>query len=287
MASLTADDNSHTIPQDPLKVVEDLKSAGNELFVAGKYKKAQEKYTEAIELGSEDPKLYGNRSATNYQLEFYKDALADAMMALELDPQWAKGYHRKAMALTALLNLEGAVACYELACKIEPNNGGYKKMLARARQRVSEAAKYTKIRGLKHWLSVYGSQSDVRLRLGVLAYFWNASTKPERRAIFFKFLGIIGGASAVDTKVKVGGEEKSQLDILKAKFTDPEIMSDLPLDNYSDLEVPEQWIKHFTDLKQEEKVIYFEQMYVSLNETEKTLVINDLKYFYSYEGPVQ
>ena len=252
------------------------------MFVQGKYNKAQEKYTEAIELGSDDPKLYGNRSAAFYQVECYEKALADAAKAIELDPTWTKGYHRQAMAMTALVNLEGAVEAYEAACALEPENGGFQKKLARARQRVAEAAKHAKIRGLKHWLTVFKAQTDVRLRLGVLAYFWNAATKPERLGIFHRFLALIGGASGA---LAVGdANSKTHVDLLKEKFQDPEIMSDLPLDNYSDLKVPEQWVAHFTALELTDKGVYFEQMYGSLDEMEKTLVVNDLKFFYHYDG---
>jgi tetratricopeptide (TPR) repeat protein len=288
MASLTTEhtvpqDNEHTVPQDdPVAVIEALKNTGNQLFVQGKYNKAQEKYTEAIELGSEDPKLYGNRSAAFYHVECYEKALADAAKALQIDPNWSKGYHRQAMAMTALVNLEGAVEAYEAACALEPENGGFQKKLARARQRVAEAAKHAKIRGLKHWLTVFKAQTDVRLRLGVLAYFWNAATKLERLGIFHRFLAIIGGASGA---LAVGdANAKTHVDLLKEKFQDPEIMSDLPLDNYSDLIVPEQWIAHFTALELTDKGVYFEQMYGSLDEMEKTLVVNDLKFFYHYDG---
>ena len=281
LATASTDDAAatHTLPQDPEHAVEVLKKSGNGFFVQGKYKKAEGLYTQAIDLGSDDPKLYGNRSAARHQLERYEEALADAVRALEIDPTWTKGYHRKAMALTSLDQLEGAVQAYTSACTLEPDNGGFAKKLVRAQKRVEEAAKRAKIRGLKHWLTIFGTQSDVRLRLGVLAYFWNAATKPERLIIFYRFLTIIGG-------IGKGGEEEEeqrQLEILKQQF-DSEKMTDLPLDNYSDLEIPEQWVEYFTALKSEDKGIYFEQMYLSLNETEKTLVVNDLKFFYAYDG---
>jgi|TARA_B100000780_G_C21079581_1_gene434684 hypothetical protein len=61
-------------------------------------------------------------------------------------------------------------------------------------------------------------------------------------------------------------------------------MTDLPLDNYSDLEIPEHWINYFRELKADNKSEYFEAMFKSLHESEKTLVINDLRYFYSYDS---
>jgi tetratricopeptide (TPR) repeat protein len=274
-ASTTATNKETTefLPQDPEGSVETLRRQGNELFVKGKYNKADLKYTQAIELGIDDPKLYGNRSAARHHMERYEEALTDAMRALELDPSWTKGYHRKAMALISLGQLEDAAKAYEDALALDPENGGLQKKLDSARRRVADAVKRSKIRGLKHWLSIFTTQSDVRLRLGVMASFWNEANKSERLQIFYRFLSIIGGVSATD----------DQLELLKANFTEDR-MTDLPLDNYSDLEIPEHWIIYFRELHPDNKGEYFEAMFKSLHESEKTLVINDLKYFYQYQS---
>ena len=113
----------------------------------------------------------------------------------------------------------------------------------------------------------------MRLRLGIMATFWNKASEAERLLIFRQFLSIIVGAS--------GNEE--QLKALQDQFNSNR-MTELPLGNYSDLEIPEHWITYFEDLTPELKVSYFEQMFKSLNEQEKTLVINDLKYF--FQAPV-
>ena len=275
----TSDASSEFLPQNPEAAVESLKKAGNVLFIKKKYKQAELKYCEAIELGSEDPKLFGNRSAARHHMERYEEALTDAMRALEIDPTWVKGYHRKAAALISLGQLQGGAAAYAAAVEIEPDNEGMKKKLASVNKRVVDAARRSRIRGLKHWLSIFTTQSDARLRLGVMASFWNEGTKAERLLIFFRFLAIIGG----DTATSSANGDSSLLDSLKADFTEDR-MTDLPLDNYSDLEIPEQWIKYFKDLSPDNKGEYFEAMYKTLSETEKTLVINDLRYFYSYDG---
>eukprot|EP00946_MAST-07B_sp_MAST-7B-sp1_P004036 g4036.t1 len=267
-----------------------LKTEGNTAFVAGKFRNAERLYSEAISKAEGavtaqgapaaadgdapgfaiDPKLYGNRSAARHHLEDFEGALSDAVHALELDPAWVKGYHRKAMALLSLGKFEEAVLAYEEALRLDPDNAGLKQKLTRAQRRARDHAKRSRVRGLSHWLSIFGSQHDMRLRLGVMASFWNEASEDERLLIFQQFLTIIVGASATD----------EQLQALKGQFT-AERMSELPLGNYSDLEIPDHWITYFRDLTPELKVSYFEQMFKALSEQEKTLVINDLKYFYS------
>jgi len=41
----------------------------------------------------------GNRSAAAYQLKKYDEAMADADKCIEIQPDWSKGYQRKAMCL--------------------------------------------------------------------------------------------------------------------------------------------------------------------------------------------
>ncbi|KAJ7707342.1 hypothetical protein B0H17DRAFT_918085 [Mycena rosella] len=86
----------------------DLKSQGNALFSAKKFKEAGKKYTEAIEAGDEaaDPKglavLYANRAACRLSLKRPMDAKTDAKKATQLDPTYAKAFARLATSQDAL-----------------------------------------------------------------------------------------------------------------------------------------------------------------------------------------
>lgn len=284
-ANATADEDSNAkgSSEPSHEAVLALKQEGNTAFVAGKFRKAERLYSEAIStaqaVAAADPdynvdaKLYGNRSAAKHNLEKYEDALTDAIHALEIDPKWVKGYHRKAIALLSLNKFQAGVAAYEEALKLDPENVGLKQKLKRAQKRAQDHVKRSRVRGLSHWLSIFGSQQDMRLRLGVMATFWNKASQAERLLIFRQFLSIIVGASA----------DEAQLKALQDEFSISR-MTELPLGNYSDLEIPEHWISYFEDLTAELKVSYFEQMFKSLSEQEKTLVINDLKYF--FQAPV-
>jgi tetratricopeptide (TPR) repeat protein len=257
-----------------------LKAEGNAAFVAGKYGTAERLYSGAL-AAAEDAaaapadaadrhKIYGNRSAARNSLDNYEDALTDALRALEICPTWVKGYHRKAVALIALGKMDDGVAAYEEAVKLDPENSGLQQKLARAQKRARDHAKRSRIRGLSHWLNIFGSQQNVRLRLGVMAYFWNEASQPERLLIFRRFLGLIGLEHDDDAMGRTG-------------FTEDR-MTELPLDNYSDLDIPGHWLSYFGALESSDKGKYFEEMFKALSEQEKTLVVNDLKYFFGAPG---
>lgn len=55
--------------QDAKTRAEALKAEGNALYVSRKYKEAQAKYTEAIEVDGENAILYANRAAASLELQ--------------------------------------------------------------------------------------------------------------------------------------------------------------------------------------------------------------------------
>lgn len=57
-----------------------------------KFEKAIELYSQAIEIVSDDPIYFGNRSFAYLKTELYGSALADATKAIELDRNYAKVY---------------------------------------------------------------------------------------------------------------------------------------------------------------------------------------------------
>lgn len=89
---------------------EDLKNRGNELFRSGRYQQAAEQYTEAVKLDPKNALVFSNRSLTHVKLSDYPSALADACRCVEIRPQWAKGYLRKAVALEGLGRYEEVMA---------------------------------------------------------------------------------------------------------------------------------------------------------------------------------
>lgn len=75
-------------------------------------------YTEAIALNPQSQTLYSNRSASLLSLNRLPLALNDAKRAVELDPNWAKGYRRKASVLDAMKRFREALVVYNEALEV-------------------------------------------------------------------------------------------------------------------------------------------------------------------------
>lgn len=76
-----------------------LKAEGNAAISAKNWKLAAEQYTKALAQDPFDHVFYSNRSAAYAESEEYEKALQDADRCIELNPQFAKGYSRRALAL--------------------------------------------------------------------------------------------------------------------------------------------------------------------------------------------
>ena len=66
---------------------------------------ALKKYTDAINLKVETKNnavYYSNRAYINLKLENYGSAIEDANMAIKIDPNFVKAYHRRALAYLKL-----------------------------------------------------------------------------------------------------------------------------------------------------------------------------------------
>ncbi|XP_067933668.1 E3 ubiquitin-protein ligase TTC3-like isoform X2 [Watersipora subatra] len=112
-----------------------LKDEGNECHKAEKYVEAIDKYTDAIKISPYNHMLYSNRAISYLKLKdsTYRDlpshrlrcalsAMSDAFRSVKLDPLYAKGHDRYAMALYALDQQEQARKALEAAIKILESN---------------------------------------------------------------------------------------------------------------------------------------------------------------------
>lgn len=108
-----------------LRLVEEVKSRGNAEFGNRRYDCADALYTKAIEVAPKSyakHSLYGNRSATKLAMNKGEEALKDAEAAIDADPNWAKGYVRKALALQRLKKFDESLAALKQAQKLEPSS---------------------------------------------------------------------------------------------------------------------------------------------------------------------
>lgn len=122
---------SETKPQP--QTSEEAKILGNAAIKEGKAQEAVEWFTVAIGLvkpGEPAHVLYSNRSAAEASCGDYEAALRDAEKAIELKPEWPRGYSRRATALHFLGRLDEARDGYVKALEMDPGNATLEESLA-------------------------------------------------------------------------------------------------------------------------------------------------------------
>jgi len=102
--------------------IEYKKKQGNEAFKANEYQQAAVFYTEALTLDGSQHTLYSNRAACFLKLGRYAQAREDALECVKLEPKFAKGHFRLALALQAEEDPAGACAAFTKALALEPGN---------------------------------------------------------------------------------------------------------------------------------------------------------------------
>ena len=71
-----------------------LKQEGNALMSVKKYNEAIASYSKAIAIDPKNPVYYSNRAAAHSSKYDHLAAVGDAEMAISVDPQFIKAYHR-------------------------------------------------------------------------------------------------------------------------------------------------------------------------------------------------
>lgn len=101
---------------------EELKEQGNQCVKNKSYLEAILHYTHAIKLTADDPILYSNRSLAFLKAKHYYHANEDAEKAIQLKPDWAKAYFRKAEVNVAAGQYDTALLSYGRALQLQPND---------------------------------------------------------------------------------------------------------------------------------------------------------------------
>ncbi|GAA5909504.1 Hsp90 cochaperone STI1 [Sporobolomyces salmoneus] len=101
---------------DPAKADEE-REAGNKLFKAGDFAGSVKHYSESIKRNPDDPRGYTNRAAAYTKLLALPEALKDADKAIEVKPDFVKGYIRKSHVLFAMKDFSKALAAIEQAAE--------------------------------------------------------------------------------------------------------------------------------------------------------------------------
>lgn len=120
-----------------------LKQEGNDLFKAGDFVRALDKYTRALSLvdSNERAVLLNNRAAANLKLHRFEDAIRDASEVLELSPADAKALYRRSQAFEAVGKLDEAFKDARKALHLEPKNPAVQQSMRRLSQTVEQIAK--------------------------------------------------------------------------------------------------------------------------------------------------
>ena len=82
-----------------------LKQEGNALMTSKKYDHAIETYSKAIELDGTNPVYYSNRAAAHASKGDHLSAIGDAEKAIEVDPNFVKGYSRLGYVILSFILL--------------------------------------------------------------------------------------------------------------------------------------------------------------------------------------
>ena len=105
-----------------MSTAKEWKDKGNLLVQEQKFAEALECYSKAIELDSNDPILYSNRSLMHSNLNEFESALIDADKAIEINPNYSKAYLRRGKALEGLGRNEEALNTYHSGLEKDNNN---------------------------------------------------------------------------------------------------------------------------------------------------------------------
>lgn len=117
--------------EDEIKKLEqatNLQKEGTALFKQEQYEEAILKYSEAIELDSENKVLYSNRSACYAKLKRDSEGIKDAEKAIEIDPTYSKAYSRLG-TFYFYSNPQKSLENFQKALENDPSNSEYKKMV--------------------------------------------------------------------------------------------------------------------------------------------------------------
>jgi len=117
-----------------------FKTKGNQALSAGKIEEAIGFYTQGIAVDPKNHVLYSNRSAAYLKKDDYDKALEDAERAIEVKPDWPKGYSRKGTALEFKKQYELAKLAYEEGLKFNPGNELLQKGVASANKHLTGPA---------------------------------------------------------------------------------------------------------------------------------------------------
>ncbi|KAJ1933931.1 TOM (translocase of outer membrane) complex component, partial [Linderina macrospora] len=100
------------------KLAQSLKTRGNKFFIAKRFPKAIEMYTQALRF-DEDPVFYSNRAACYGASDENDKVIEDCTSALKLEPRYVKALMRRAQAFENVDRFRDSLYDFTTACILE------------------------------------------------------------------------------------------------------------------------------------------------------------------------
>lgn len=139
-SSTTSATKKQEFDEETVKKAESLKLEGNKAMASKDFQAAVDKYTAALALTPNNAVYLSNRAAAYSSLRDHESAIADAKLAIENDPTYAKAYSRLGLASFALNKPKDALDAYKKGLEIEGDkpSDAMKKGYETAKKRVED-----------------------------------------------------------------------------------------------------------------------------------------------------
>lgn len=121
-----------------------LKGEGNALYKRNELKAAFDKYSEALDLAVEtklNAIVYANRAIVSLKLENNGQALQDANNAIKWNPNYVKGYYRRACANLCLCKFEEALKDLEIVKEKMPEDKDVLEQIKITKEKMKNSSK--------------------------------------------------------------------------------------------------------------------------------------------------
>ncbi|XP_020966967.1 protein SGT1 homolog B isoform X3 [Arachis ipaensis] len=164
----------------------DLQARAKEAFVDEDYDLAMDLLTKAIAFESNNAQYYADRAQANIKLNNLAEAVADANMAIELNPSLPKAYLRKGTACMKLKEYQTAKAALEMGASLAPGDSKFIDMLKQCHELIAEESDVTPIIPEKHTTTRGVSAKELEQVNDVSQQMTIAVAKPKYRHEFYQ-----------------------------------------------------------------------------------------------------
>ncbi|RYQ94071.1 hypothetical protein Ahy_B09g100273 [Arachis hypogaea] len=161
----------------------DLQARAKEAFVDEDYDLAMDLLTKAIAFESNNAQYYADRAQANIKLNNLAEAVADANMAIELNPSLPKAYLRKGTACMKLKEYQTAKAALEMGASLAPGDSKFIDMLKQCHELIAEESDVTPIIPEKHTTTRGVSAKELEQVNDVSQQMTIAVAKPKYRLV--------------------------------------------------------------------------------------------------------